>query len=95
MCALGNALATHDHNLKIEKMIEKKGDEDGKLHRLYLKPRFWPNNLLIIAQITDDEDDPFGEETYHIQEGGAVSLQEDGTKGDASFIRDLPPVMFL
>lgn len=95
MNALQNALATHDHNVAIEKKIEEYGDQDGLLHRKYKKPRFWINNMFILAQITDDEDDPIMEETYNIQEGGAVLFQEDGAKNEASFIRDLPPVMFL
>lgn len=91
--ALQGALETHDHNAKIEKLIEQHGDSDGMLHKQYAKPRYWVNNLLVMAQITDDEDDPFMEETYFIKEGGAVTFQRDGAKNPASFIRDLPPVM--
>jgi hypothetical protein len=93
--ALQDALETNDHNAIIEKAIADHGDEDGMLHRQYRKPRYWIHNLLIIAQITDDEDDPMEEETYHIKEGGPVAIQNDGDKNIATPFRDLPPVMFL
>jgi hypothetical protein len=93
--ALQNALETHEHNARIEKHIKENGDPDGLWHKHFKKPRYWINNLFILAQITDDEDDPMMEETYNIQEGGAVAFQDDGAKNEASFVRDLPPVMFL
>lgn len=84
-----------EDNAFIETRIAAEGDPDGNLNAQYKKPRFWINNLFILAQITNDEDDPLGEETYNIQEGGAVLFQEDGAKNESSVVRDLPPVMFL
>lgn len=84
-----------EHNARIEKKITENGDADGKLHEQYRKPQFWINNLFVLAQVTDDEDDPLGEETYNIKEGGVVLFRNDGEKNESSAMRDLPPVMFL
>ncbi|MCK4958676.1 MAG: hypothetical protein KAT00_04740 [Planctomycetes bacterium] len=93
--AILESVRVAEHNSLVEQRIEKEGDRDGHLHKQYEKPRFWINNMFVLAQITDDEDDLLGEETYNIKEGGAVLFQEDGAKNESSIVRDLPPVMFL
>lgn len=91
--SLQGAVEAHEHNSQIEALIAKHGDEDGMLANQYVLPRFWIHSLLIMAQITDDEDDPMQEETFFIKEGGPVLFQEDGAKNTATPFRDLPSVM--
>lgn len=93
--AILESVAVAEHNAEIERRIADEGDRTGILQVQYKKPRFWINNLFVLAQITDDDDDPLGEETYNIQEGGAVLFQEDGAKNESSVVRDLPPIIFL
>lgn len=75
-------METHDHNKIIEKEIVEKGDPFGKLNEKYRMPNYMINNLLLIAQISDMDNGPLEQETYHIKEGGVVLFQGDGEKTD-------------
>lgn len=93
--AVLESIRVSEHNALVEQRIKENGDADGYLHRQYERPRFDIQGLLVMAQITDNEDDPMMDETYFIQEGEPVLFQDDGAKNTAAPFRDLPPVMFL
>jgi len=91
--AILESVRVSEHNALVEQRIKEKGDENGFLNRQYEHPRFDIQGLLIMAQITDNEDDPMMEETYFIQEGDPVLFRDDGAKNMAAPFRECGSVL--
>lgn len=94
--AMLESIDVSEHNLRIEKEIKEKGDADGNLHKQYRKPRYWIRNLMILAQITDDEEhSPWEQETFKITAGGAVEFGEDGAVSTVEDYKNMGGVLCL